>query len=380
MADRLGALMGASQLPPGMDAYYAVRNTNDRYNLSNLGVLSDLSQHLAQQQTMQAALQDRQAMKRDAEALQTILTSGAPEQIKRQAIGAFGAKYNKPELMQYAMPKEKADNPHVVSGDAALVGPDGRVIYKGEKPPKSQWSEPYPGPRGTMLQKDSVTGEVRSVVGQEPKGSSTTVVLPTQEKKEAETVGKGFGEQFNDIMKGGFESGGKLARIDRMQQLMEGVKTGTFMPTAAQLAAAAQSFGINLDPKLGQKQALEALSNEMALQLRNPSGGAGMPGALSDADRQYLRDMVPGLAKTPEGNKLILEGLRKMAKRDQDVAKLARQYRTKHGQMDEGFYEELSAWSNRPENILFGNYSAAPAEKSVTDQADEILRRSRGNR
>jgi hypothetical protein len=83
----------------------------------------------------------------------------------------------------------------------------------------------------------------------------------------------------------------------------------------------------------------------MALQLRNPSGGAGMPGALSDADRVYLQSMTPGLTKTPEGRKLISETMITLAKRDQDVAKLARDYRKKNGGFDEGFYNELATWS-----------------------------------
>jgi hypothetical protein len=66
---------------------------------------------------------------------------------------------------------------------------------------------------------------------------------------------------------------------------------------------------------------------------------------MSDADRQFLRGMVPGIEKTPEGRKMITESMVKLAKRDQDVAKIARDYRKKKGMIDEGFYEELNAYS-----------------------------------
>lgn len=96
MARNFGAL-SSSPLPPGMDAYYAVRNSNDAYNLGNLSALSDLSQHVARQQTLQAALQEKQTMQRDAEALQTILQSGAPDEIKQRATFSYLFRY-KPEL------------------------------------------------------------------------------------------------------------------------------------------------------------------------------------------------------------------------------------------------------------------------------------------
>jgi hypothetical protein len=93
------------------------------------------------------------------------------------------------------------------------------------------------------------------------------------------------------------------------------------------------------------------LSNEMALELRNPSGGAGMPGAMSDQDRAFLANMTPGLGKTPGGNKLIIETARKIAKRDQEVAKMARAYRNKKGHFDYGFFDELQDYADK--NPLF---------------------------
>jgi hypothetical protein len=149
------------------------------------------------------------------------------------------------------------------------------------------------------------------------------------------------------------ESQSKLARLDRMEQLLQGVQTGKLTPTMTQIAAVADSLGVSIDKTLPAKQAMEALSNEVALTLRNPSGGAGMPGALSDKDREFLVSMTPGLAKTPEGNQLIIDTARKLAKRSQDVAKMARAYRKQHGHFDEGFLDELQDFADK--NPLFGN-------------------------
>jgi hypothetical protein len=182
--------------------------------------------------------------------------------------------------------------------------------------------------------------------------SKTTVsVNQSQEKEEHKAVGKYFGEQYATIQKTGLGASGKISRVQRLDQLLDGVNTGKFAPLGVEVASAAQSLGFNIDPKLGNKQAAEAIANEMALEMRNPSGGAGMPGAMSDKDREFLKQTTPGIEKTPEGRKLIAESMVKLAKRDQEVARMARQYRSKHGTIDEGFYEQLQEYSDN--NPLF---------------------------
>jgi len=177
---------------------------------------------------------------------------------------------------------------------------------------------------------------------QKPAG---TTINMGQEKAESKAVGEYFGKQYSEIQSAGYLASNKLNKVSRLNNLLEGVNTGKLTPAGVEIASTAQSLGFTVDPKLGNKQAAEALTNEMALELRNPSGGAGMPGAMSDADRQFLRGMVPGIEKTPEGRKMITESMVKLAKRDQEVAKIARDYRKKKGMIDEGFYEELNAYS-----------------------------------
>lgn len=181
--------------------------------------------------------------------------------------------------------------------------------------------------------------------------SVQTVKLPAQENEESKAVGKFFGENYAEVQKAGLNAQGKINRINRLDSLLTGVDTGKFAPVGVDIAKAAKEFGINIDDKLGNKEAAVALSSEIALELRNPSGGAGMPGAMSDADRNFLAGMVPGIEKTPEGRKLIVETYRKMAQRDMEVANMARKYRAKNGSINEGFYDELAAYSQA--NPLF---------------------------
>jgi hypothetical protein len=120
----------------------------------------------------------------------------------------------------------------------------------------------------------------------------------------------------------------------------------------------AKAIGINLEA-LGVKddtapaQAAQALTGQLALALRNPSGGAGMPGALSDADRQFLVRMVPSLETTPEGRKLMIGYAQKMYQRQVDLAKVANDFmRSTEAKKDpNALYQRLQEYADK--NPLF---------------------------
>lgn len=187
---------------------------------------------------------------------------------------------------------------------------------------------------------------------------SANVVLK-QEGEEAKSVGKFFGDAYANIQNAGFSAQSKVNRYNRLSQLLDGVNTGKFTGAGLEVAKAASTLGFNIDPNMANKEAAQALSSEIALELRNPSGGAGMPGAMSDSDRQFLANMVPGLATTPDGRKLMLETAQKLAKRDMDVARIARDYRKRNGTINEGFYDELAKHSEA--NPLFTQATAPTA-------------------
>lgn len=175
---------------------------------------------------------------------------------------------------------------------------------------------------------------------------SLVTINNKQETAESQKVGEGFGTEYADLQKSAITATNQLAKLDRMQQLLQGVQTGKLAPAMTQIQALGDSLGFKVDASLPAKQALEALSNEIALTLRNPAGGAGMPGALSDKDREFLQSMTPGLGKTTEGNTLIINTAKALNQRSQVVAKMARDYRKKHGHFDEGFYDELQSYSD----------------------------------
>lgn len=199
-----------------------------------------------------------------------------------------------------------------------------------------------------------------------------------QENAESKAVGEGFGKMFNDLQRDAMQAQNRLGSLSRMSQLMEGVSTGKLTPLITDIQGYAAELGIKLSDKLGEKEAIEALTNEMALQARDPSGGAGMPGAMSDQDRNFLVRITPGLSKSPEGNRLIIETQRRLHRRSIDVARLAAAYRRRNGTLDDGFLVELEQWSAA--NPLFADLQrrmgAEPARPVDPNRAQELLRRA----
>jgi len=253
-----------------------------------------------------------------------------------------------------------------------IFGPDGQpqkawvrgpgaapVPVGGSQRPAMPWEYEI-GPDGQPRMRPGVLG-AKTQVAQAGAGRNSVTFL--QEKEENKAVGKMFGEQFGDIQKAGFNAQAKISRLDRLSQVLDGLQTGKLTPAMTNVKATLESLGISLDDKLGAAQAAEAISNEIALQTRNPAGGAGMPGAMSDKDREFLVATVPGLSKTPQGNRLLIETSKKLAQRDQEVAKIARDYRRKNGQLDEGFYDELQRFAAA--NPLFDGMGSAPATPAL---------------
>jgi hypothetical protein len=198
--------------------------------------------------------------------------------------------------------------------------------------------------------------------------SSPLVQMGQEETAFQKKVGAEFGEQYAGLLKADMNAPATIAKYERLGSLLGQIKTGKFKGTVTDIKAAAKSVGIDLaslgvTDDVGTTQAAQAFSNQLALELRNPAGGAGMPGALSDKDREFLIRMVAGIENDPEAWPKMIEYRVKLAKREQQVAKMARAYRKKHGKFDEGFHDELAEWS--AQNPLFPEAQTKPTPSAA---------------
>jgi len=161
----------------------------------------------------------------------------------------------------------------------------------------------------------------------------------TQESEQSKAYGKTLGEMRGVITQAGFDAPKKIAQLDRMEQLIGGLDAGgKGAPLAADIASYAQSIGIKIDPKLGAKEAAQALAIEMAGNMRAPGTGP-----MTDKDFDNFLRRVPDLSKTPEGRKQITGTMRAALQRDLEASKFARDYaKANGGVIDDNFYDAMA--------------------------------------
>lgn len=172
-------------------------------------------------------------------------------------------------------------------------------------------------------------------------GGVRTGVNPA-DRAQADKIATQFGEHYGAMQSSGLSATGQLSRIDRAVQLLENSGGGRWSPGLREAASIANTFGIRLDPRLGDKQAAEALAIEIANNVRKPGTGP-----MTDRDFENFKATVPDLAKTPEGRKQIFATARGFLERDRQEANMARQYRQRYGRIDENFFNQLEAWRDR---------------------------------
>jgi len=197
--------------------------------------------------------------------------------------------------------------------------------------------------------------------------AQTNVNIAGPEKEYDKTTGKQFAEFNMDIVKDARNASNKIATLNRMETLLQNpnIYTGAGANLVLQAKRIAKAAGIDVGD-VGGEEALKAIGNQFALELRNPAGGAGMPGALSDKDREFLVASVPGLHLTREGNALIIDYSRRMAQRSLQIEGKRRDYIKRNKRLDDGFFEELSVWSEQ--NPLFTEQDAQRAA-AIASQA-----------
>lgn len=157
---------------------------------------------------------------------------------------------------------------------------------------------------------------------------------------------KKFAEQYITMQDGAQSARNKIATLQGLGSALDQTGyTGMGAESILAMKQAGRMLGLDIGDDLGPEETARALGNQLALQMRSPSGGAGMPGAMSDKDREFLVASVPGLSKTPEGNRRLIDYMMRIEERNIQVAQLAQAYADENGQIDNGFYKQLSEWS-----------------------------------
>jgi len=227
-----------------------------------------------------------------------------------------------------------------------------------------------------LTQMKQMTGYPGSILDLEKEmkaaGKTEVNINQTGEKEYEKQSAKEFAEMNRKLIEGAQSARMKVSVLTRMGDLLNdpNLYTGAGGEKVLTAKRLAKAIGVDVgDTSSGE--AMRAIGNQFALELRNPSGGAGMPGALSDKDREFLQASVPGLEQSREGNAKIIDYMKRVAQRSLDVERLRQDYVKKNGRLNEGFYRELEAYSNA--NPLFpeaGQQQASPPMQGARQAPD----------
>lgn len=185
--------------------------------------------------------------------------------------------------------------------------------------------------------------------------NTPTQIINQQESAAASTIGAGIGKVYNTLQESGLKSSGQAANWQRLGSILGQIKTGKYAGTVNDFAKSLQAFGfdpasLGITNSTALVDAATAASNQLTLQLRNPSGGAGMPGAMSDPDRLFLQQATANIGTSQAAIPLMIKWQTKLAQRDAEIAKVARDYKNSalpgkpKGVIDDGVYDAIAQY------------------------------------
>lgn len=211
-------------------------------------------------------------------------------------------------------------------------------------------------------------------------GASKTTVntnVNTGEKEYDKALNKDLADLFLGYQKSGRNASGALNTLGYLENLTKSPDfysgTGGELVTKGKQALA--SMGVTAPDSAKPNEVFGALSNKLTLDAAGGSLGA----QISNSDVKFLQAINPNLAATPEGNREIINYHRKVYQRQQETARMAREYAAKHGgRIDAGFDQVLADYAEKnplfpqPKQPAGGQQKSAP---TIDDINAEIKRR-----
>lgn len=230
----------------------------------------------------------------------------------------------------------------------------------------------------SMLYKQDGKGGVEWITPPGGAAAASDPYAATYDEQFAKDSAKKNAELGRKITSAGLDAQSQMNSLDRTEQLASDpeVYQGTGAQFTLPIRRAMSAIpGLNQLPysspeAVAKSDEFASLSNAMALMVRNPDAGLGMPGALSDKDREFLVSTVPGLSRSPGGNKLMIEAAKRVQKRKIEIADFKAQYVAENKRLDDRFFEIVSKWSQ--DNPMFEDLATATgAPAAQPGQADK---------
>ena len=180
---------------------------------------------------------------------------------------------------------------------------------------------------------------------------------------------EGFGGDLQKTITGNFAAGrvagNTIGTIQNMKNLLDqGVKTGFGQGLMLELGTAGQLFNPNFNIKgLAGQEAFQAYSNQVILPEVKKLGVNP-----TDTDLKFIVQGSPNLAKTPAGNRLLLDALELKLQREQDLSTFSNSWLATNAEM----VKKDPIVAQTRYNTDFANYTAkSPLYAPATAQLRE---------
>lgn len=315
----------------------------------------------------------------ESPATQAMAGGGGPTVANAQGMQGMQPRINQQKLIEqlmqvdpmsaYQMMQPKASDYKVVGDSLVEIG-GGKVKEAYRAPQKPDLNSLIVmGPDGKPTLNTMLMDAKKAIAGA---GATSVSVGGGQfENSFSKASGTKFAEVYDGINTDGMIAGQQIANLGRMEQLLQGVEGGKLAPTGKEIASVAKTFGVTLDPNLGNKEAAESLSREMALAMRKPGTGP-----MTDKDFENFMLIVPSLSKTANGRAEITATLRAKAQRDIQMAQLAQKYVAERGVLDTGFYSLAQQFIAKNPVVKAGSAQPVPMP-SMADIEAELRKRNK---
>ena len=182
-------------------------------------------------------------------------------------------------------------------------------------------------------------------------------------------LSKFHGQLYQKALEGEMAAPSNIDKLRLVENYFTQFNAGKAYPLTAEIKGWAQALWPNAmagwTKDLGPAEAVQALTGEMALQLRNPSNGAGLPGAMSDRDLKFILSMYPNWSTNPKAVPLMIEARVRIEKRALEVGQIMRDYMDTHGQIDQGVMKIIRDHANA--NPLFSDMAGNPLKNAAVD-------------
>jgi len=154
-------------------------------------------------------------------------------------------------------------------------------------------------------------------------GVSVTNVMPGGEGGDSKYVRDEYDKLFITSQNDAAALNSQLNDLQQMEQLMaQAGETGSGAGALLGLQKIGNRLGIEIGDDMSATEAMQALSNKLALGMRKAGTGV-----MTDKDFQVFLESVPSIGNTREGNKRILEWTRDSHQRQLVLADKIREYK-----------------------------------------------------